>query len=202
MGFDSEKLTEFTNAIRDLPHVELYTSMEAVGAQAEYIRDGLDYEQWLRNVHTLMKSNSVKALHVMCTINGLCLDSLPRFLNTLLDLKRLYGRDKINFTLNILRFPSFQSALVFPDAIRDRYRAELAEWLYKNRANPWLQEHELNHTQRLVDYLDVVKTPHSDAFETPKLLNDFKQFYTQYDQRRNKDFGATFPALTPWYNTL
>ena len=45
LGFDSEKLTEFTNAIRDLPHVELYTSMEAVGAQAEYIRDGLDYEQ-------------------------------------------------------------------------------------------------------------------------------------------------------------
>ena len=164
LGFDSEKLQEFTDAIQDLPHVELYTSMEAVGAQAEYIRDGLDYNQWLANVHSLMKSNTVKALHVMCTINALCLDSLPEFLNRLLDLKQLYGRNKINFTLNILRFPSFQSALVFPDNIRERYRVELAEWLYKNRANPWLQEHEINHAQRLVDYLDVVKTPHSDAF--------------------------------------
>ena len=202
LGFDSEKLTEFIDAVRDLPHVELYTSMEALGAQAEYIRDGLDYEQWLRNVHTLLKSNSIKALHIMSTINGLCLDSLPRFLNTVLDLKRLYGRDKINFTLNILRFPSFQSALVFPDEIRSRYRAELAEWLFKNRANPWLHEHEINHTQRLVDYLDVVKTPHSDAFETPKLLNDFREFYQQYDQRRGKNFAQTFPALNAWYQTL
>ena len=202
LGFDQEKLREFIEAIRPLPHVELYTSMEAVGPQAEYIRDGLDYTQWLDNVHTLLKSNTVKALHVMCTINALCLDSLPRFLNTLLDLKRLYGRDKINFTLNILRFPSFQSGLVFPDTIRESYRAELAEWLYKNRANPWLQEHEVNHTQRLVDYLDVVKTPHSDTFEMPKLLNDFKQFYTQYDQRRGKDFVAAFPRLANWYQSL
>lgn len=202
LGFDREKLTEFTDAVRDLPHVELYTSMEAVGTQAEYIRDGLDYDQWLNNVHTLLKSNTVKALHVMCTINALCLSSLPRFLNTLLDLKRLYGRNKVNFTLNILRFPSFQSGLVFPDTIRERYRAELAEWLYKNRSNPWLQEHEINHTQRLVDYLDVVKTPHSDAFEAPKLLNDFAKFYQQYDQRRGKDFAAAFPELKQWYNSL
>ncbi len=202
LGFDQTKLNEFIDAIRPLPHVELYTSMEAVGAQAEYIRDGLDYNQWLNNVHTLLKSNTVKALHVMCTINALCLDSLPRFLDRLLDLKRLYGRDKVNFTLNILRFPSFQSALVFPDTVRNCYRAELAEWLFKNRSNPWLQEHEINHAQRLVDYLDVVKTPHSDAFEMPKLLSDFKNFYAQYDQRRGKDFAATFPELTEWYNKL
>jgi len=48
----------------------------------------------------------------------------------------------------------------------------------------------------------VVKTPHSDAFDMPKLHNDFKQFYTQYDHRRNKNFVNTFPKLTNWYNTL
>jgi hypothetical protein len=53
-----------------------------------------------------------------------------------------------------------------------------------------------------VDYLDVVKTPHSDAFDKPKLLNDFKKFYQQYDQRRNKNFTATFPGLADWYNSL
>jgi hypothetical protein len=65
-----------------------------------------------------------------------------------------------------------------------------------------MHEHELNHTQRLIDYLDVVKTPHSEAFEMPKLHNDFKQFYTQYDQRRSKDFVDTFPKIKDWYNTL
>jgi organic radical activating enzyme len=202
LGFDSAKLQEFVTAIEPLPHVELYTSMEAVGSQAEYIRDGLDYAQWLTNVHTLLRSRAVKTLHVMCTINALCLDSLPELLNQLMDLKRLYGRDQVSFTLNILRFPSFQSALVLPEHIRTGYRVVLEEWLYKNRANPWLHEHEVNHTQRLIDYLDVVKTPHSDAFEMPKLLNDFRQFYQQYDGRRHKNFGAAFPKLTALYDSI
>ena len=199
LGFDSAKLQEFVTAIESLPHVELYTSMEAVGTQAEYIRDGLDYAQWLANVHTLLKSRAVKALHVMCTINALCLASLPQLLDQLMDLKRLYGRDQVSFTLNILRFPSFQSALVLPEDIRTRYRVVLEEWLYKNRANPWLHEHEVNHTQRLIDYLDVVKTPHSDTFEMPKLLNDFRQFYSQYDQRRGKNFVSAFSELKEWF---
>ena len=52
------------------------------------------------------------------------------------------------------------------------------------------------------DYLDIVKTPHSETFDRPSLLNDFKQFYTQYDTRRNKNFTQTFPALADWYTTL
>jgi organic radical activating enzyme len=202
LGFDADKLQEFVTAIEPLPHVELYTSMEAVGTQAEYIRDGLDYAQWLANVHTLLQSRAVKALHVMCTVNALCLDSLPELLNQLMDLKQLYGRDQVNFSLNILRFPSFQSALVLPEDIRTRYRVTLEEWLYKNRTNPWLHEHEVNHTQRLIDYLDVVKTPHSDTFEIPKLLNDFRQFYSQYDGRRHKNFSAAFPKLAAWYDSI
>ena len=47
-----------------------------------------------------------------------------------------------------------------------------------------------------------LKTPHSEAFDMPKLLNDFKHFYTQYDQRRGKDFSAAFPELQEWYDTI
>ena len=202
LGFDREKLTEFIEAVRPLPHVELYTSMEATGIQAEYIRDGLDYRQWLDNVQALIESSAVKAVHVMCTINALCLDSLVAHLDTMLELKQMYGRDAVNFTLNILRFPSFQSALVLPDHLRTRYRLELEQWLFTNQLNPLLHEHEINHTQRLIDYLDVVKTPHSDTFERPALLNDFVKFYQQYDQRRGKNFVEAFPALKDWYNRL
>ena len=200
LGFDSEKLQEFIDAIRPLPHVELYTSMEATGASAEYIRDGLDYAQWLTNMHTLLSSNTVKAVHVMCTINALCLTTLPELLDQLLELKRTYGRERVNFTLNILRFPSFQSALVLPDELRNQYRDDLATWLATHHADPMLHEHEINHTQRLIDYLDVVKTPHSDTFEMPKLRNDFREFYSQYDARRAKDFALTFPKLKKLLN--
>ena len=138
----------------------------------------------------------------MCTINALCLDTLPELLDTIMDLKRLYGRDQVSFTLNILRFPSFQSALVLPTKIRTHYKVMLEQWLLTNCVNPLMHEHEVNHTQRLIDYLDVVKTPHSDAFDMPALLNDFYKFYSQYDSRRVKSFVTTFPELKEWYHDL
>jgi hypothetical protein len=108
----------------------------------------------------------------------------------------------INFSLNILRFPSFQSPLILPDYLRRTFELNLREWRLNHLRNKLMHEHELNHLQRLIDYLDVVKTPHSDAFEMPKLHNDFKQFFTQYDQRRNKNFADTFPLLATWYNDI
>jgi len=138
----------------------------------------------------------------MCTINALCLETLSDHLNYLVSLKKKYGKEKINFTLNILRFPSFQSALVLLDDLRTQFRDQLVEFLVQHQGQTYLHEHEVNHTQRLIDYLDVVKTPHSEAFELPKLLNDFSKFYFQYDQRRNKNFGATFSKLKAWYDNL
>jgi hypothetical protein len=138
----------------------------------------------------------------MCTINALCLDTLDVFLDQLVRLKKVYGSQRVNFTLNILRFPSFQSALVLPESLKTHYRNRLTNWINKHHGNDILQEHEINHALRLIDYLDIVKTPHSEAFELPKLLNDFRQFYTQYDQRRSKDFCRTFPALEEWFQTL
>jgi len=202
LGMDPIKLQEFIAKVEDIPHLEIYTSMEAIDAQAEYIRDGLDYSQWMHNVQELLEHDSIKALHIMCTINALCLSSLPDLLTQIVNLKRVYGKMRVSFTLNILRFPSFQSPLILPDYLRRTFELNLTEWLRNHRCNPLMHEHELNHLRRLIDYLDVVKTPHSEAFEQPKLLNDFKQFHMQYDQRRNKNFAKTFPLLADWYDTI
>ena len=182
--------------------VDLYTSNESVGLQAEYIRDGLVWDDWANNVERLLDSRKFRTIHIMNTINALCLYSLDQFLECIMNWKREYGRDAVSFTLNILRFPSFQSPLVLPDELRTIFRQRLEVWLDARKDSEFLHEHELNHVQRLIDYLDIVKTPHSEAFDRPKLLNDFKQFYTQYDQRRDKDFGLAFPALKPWYDSL
>ena len=183
-------------------NIDLYTSNEAIGLQAEYIRDGLVWDDWANNVERLLDSDKFQGIHVMCTINALCLDSLDSLLDCILNWKLEYGKQAISFTLNILRFPSFQSPLVLPTELKIHYKTVLETWLANNGDNRHLHEHEINHLQRLVDYLDVVKTPHSEAFEMPKLLNDFKQFYTQYDQRRGKDFGLAFPNLKTWYDSI
>ena len=202
LGMDSDKLQEFIAKVKDIPHLEIYTSMESVSDQAEYIRDGLDYNQWLHNIQALLEEDSIKAVHCMCTINALCLNSLDTLLDKLVELKKIYGRERVSFTLNILRFPSFQSALVLTEHLLLYYRNRLIMWTTRHQGQEYMHEHEINHLSRLIEYLDRVKTPHSDTFEMPKLHNDFKQFHTQYDQRRSKDFVTTFPVLKTWYDTL
>jgi organic radical activating enzyme len=182
--------------------VDIYTSNESMGPQAEYIRDGLDWSAWIANMHKLASSGKIRGLHVMNTVNALCLDSLPEFIDFMVELKQQYGTDFPNFTLNILRFPSFQSPLVLSDELRTHYRNQLSNTLIKYKDSDILQEHEHAHLRRLVDYLDVVKTPHSEAFDMPKLHNDFREFYTQYDQRRGKDLASTFPNLKEWFMSL
>ena len=195
---DVDRLLENTRDVE----FDLYTSNEASGLQAEYIRDGLVWQDWADNMEKLMQSNQLRGLHVMCTINALCLDSLPTLLDIIIQWKQENGDDFPNFSLNILRFPSFQSPLVLPDDIRTEYKDNLQVWFDNNKDNEFLHQMELNQVQRLIDYLDVVKTPHTGSAERSVLQQDFKQFYVQYDQRRNKSFTTTFPKLADWFNSL
>jgi len=199
LAMEQDKIDRLLEAAKDV-ELDLYTSCEATNDHAEYIRDGLDYQQWLQNVEYLLESKKLRGLHVMCTVNSLCLLTLPYLLKQIVYLKKKYGKDAINFTLNILRFPSFQSPLVLDKEFRIAQANRLG--IFKTNYGSELHEFERNHIDRLIDYLQLVDKPHSDAFEEQKLLSDFKNFYEQYDQRRNKNFIETFPELKEWYNDL
>ena len=202
LGFDQSVLERMLSATEGNV-LTLYSSNEAIGVQAEYIRDGLVWDQWIANMAFLLDSKRLKSLNVMCTINALCLDSLPEFLDQIVSWKKKYGSSNISFSLNIMRFPSFQGPLVLPDHLREYYRQKLIAW-YSNYKEGWtIHEFEKNHVERLIDYLDMVKTPHGEGFDRLKAEQDFKNFYMQYDERRNKTFNNAFsPVMVEWYNGI
>lgn len=190
---DVDRLIESTKGIE----LDVYTSCEAVGLHAEYIRDGLDWKAWLVNVEKLATSG-IRGLHVMCTINALCLPGLPVFITTMIALKKTYGRDFPSMSFNILRFPSFQSAYVLPLVLRQEYADAIEDSLGQNKDSELMHEHEVNQLTRLITYLrEPVTGP-----ELPRMQNDFKQFYAQYDQRRGKNFVETFPELKEFYEQI
>lgn len=184
-----------------VPHFEVYTSNESVGAHSDYIRDGMKYDEWKANMHRLCKEANLHSLHVMMTINSLCLSSITEFMDEMLEYKREYGHRFPTMTLNILRFPSFQSAAILPKELKLQYRDKLKTWLdtvvakdEKDREGfRMVTDMERAHVQRLIDYLESVETPHKNTSEKDKLYNDFKNFFLQYDVRRGKSFRATFP---------
>ena len=195
LGFKRDILERLLDSTQGI-ELDIYTSNESMGTHAEYIRDGLEWKQWVGNLIFLLETKKVRGIHVMCTINALCLPSLSEFLYNMMKLKEKYGREALSFTLNILRFPSFQSPMILPAELRARYSKELSEFLFNNKNNKALHEHELEHIKRLIDYLQ------QDTTVDTNLLQDFKNFYQQYDQRRGKDFKYTFTQLTNWYETL
>jgi len=163
LGAKQSIIDRFKTKLKGFKNFHLYTSCEATFEQAEYIRDGLDYSDWFSRVLHMMVDKVPSEIHNMATINALCLESLPEFLEKMIWFKnasKVYG-PTINFTLNILRFPSFQSPLVLPDDLRDKFKGDLEKFLTNN--NKWLEGMEIDQTQRLIDYLDVVKTPHAGA---------------------------------------
>ena len=202
LGAKQSIIDRFKKKLKGFKNFHLYTSMEATHKQAEYIRDGLDYSEWFSNFLHMMVDKVPSEIHNMCTINALCLESLPELLEKILFFKnagKVYGA-KVNYTLNILRFPSFQSPLVLPDDLRNKFKGDIQKFLNNNAKH--LEHMEIDQTQRLIDYLDVVKTPHAGAAEQSKLQKDFKAFYSQYDKRSGKDFEKTFPIIGEWYRGI
>lgn len=202
LGMKQDLLEKLIDRAQYIEDFQVYTSCEATGAIAEYIRDGLDYAQWKRNAERLIEEGKIKTLHMMMTINALCLYSITDFLDDLLVWKQRYGRDFPVFSVNILRFPSFQSPLMLPDEMRSERKAVIEAWFEKNKDSPLLHQFETTQLQRLIDYLDVVKTPHMGASAQAELQRDFKNFHIQYDARRGKNFVETFPMLADWYNSI
>ena len=202
LGAKKDLIDKLITASHNINHVELYTSCEAIGKQAEYIRDGMIWNEWTDNLTAILEKGNFKALHVMATINALCLPDLTDFLDYMMFTKEQYGKNYPTFTLNILRFPSFQSPTVMPSVLRNEYANELNQWYVKNGASNLLHDMERQHILRLITYLREVDSPHAGASSQAQLQTDFKNFYQQYDVRRDKNFASTFPKLKDWINSI
>jgi hypothetical protein len=203
-----DKLIEYSHFV---PYMEVYTSCEAFGAHAEYIRDGFDWNKWIHNLGRLHTEGNIKKTHMMMTINSLCLASIVQFMDQMMEFKKIHNTVYPTMSLNILRFPSFQSCAMLPTEIRQKYKDQLQVWLDNQIAmdsrtsdgKQMLMSIEREQTQRLIDYLDVIKTPHKNVKDIEQNRRDFKQFYAQYDVRRGKNFRATFPPeFVAFYDSI
>ena len=204
LGQKDELFEELLRASHNIKSFHLYTSCEAVGAQAEYIRDGLKWEKWIYNIEKMLKEGNVKSINCMMTINSLCLFSITEFMDEILRIKREYKTSSPNCSFNILRFPSFQSIVTLPKEIRLERADHIEKWVnenYDGGANFFL-DWERDGMLRLISYIREVETGHSHTSSIETRERDFKSFYTQYDVRRNKNFVETFPTLKEWFENI
>ncbi len=107
LGQKDELLEELIKSTHSFKTFHLYTSCEATGKQAEYIRYGLIWEKWLKNMYRVCEEGKLASLNVMMTINSLCLFSLTEFMDEVIKMKKKFGKNFPICSFNILRFPSY-----------------------------------------------------------------------------------------------
>ena len=197
-----QKLIDTTKDI-DIKGFDLYTSCEAYGPAANYIRSGLDYDQWRANLVKFIEEADYNQVICMMTINSLCLYSITEFMDDMFSLKEKYGMNSPGIDLNILRWPAFQSPLNLVDSEKIKVHKKLAAWYEEKKDHPLMMDHEKAQIERLIKYVDVVEQGHTSTEEDKtKHYHDFKSFYEQYDVRKNLNFRETFPELVEWYDSI
>lgn len=204
LGQKKKLLDALIESSHNFKDFTIYTSCEAVGLQAEYIRFGLEWDVWLKNMYRVNEEANVKSVNVMMTINSLCLFSITEFMDEMLKLKAKYGSSAAVMSFNILRFPSFQSIVTLPTEIRMERAAVMEEWLEKNWNNGknGFMDMERDGLLRLIEYTRTVTTGHEFTSSIESRIRDFRSFYTQYDKRRGFDFHKAFPMLSNWFNGI
>jgi hypothetical protein len=205
LGQKKELLDALIESSHSFKDFSIYTSCEATGLQAEYIRYGLDWKVWLDNLDRVNREAKVKSVNIMMTINALCLFSITEFMDEMLKVKKEFGHQAAGMSFNILRFPSFQSIVTLPREIRLERANHIEKWLEKNYNGGdvrGLMDWERDGILRMIEYIRQVDTGHAHTSSLESRERDFKSFYSQYDKRRKLDFIKAFPMLEEWWNSI
>lgn len=201
---EDKLISKFISAVNELQNsvkkIEIYTSLESTGNQAEYARYGLDYNKWLENVNKVLTETALN-VNIMTTINVLSLPTFNNFIEVIMQLRTKYNTDfaynRIPLSVNYLRWPPHLSVKILDQSDREKYSKEIKKycesWLkyFSTEKYARLYLEEWDQIQRFCDYL----------IQDEKLVQekqDFITFVNELDKRRNTNFSNTFPE----YNKL
>lgn len=211
-GVDAEVIDNFIERINKLQHdrcirsCTVYTSNEAHGKQAEYIRYGMDYELWERNLREMVGNTRAKVV-IMSTINNLSFPSYQKFLEVVLDIKLKHTTRSRHLCLALdfpyLRHPEFLAGWVAtPDMLHHMKEALLyAQENHEQGDGAGFYVFETERMNRAIQLFDkkIAEGEQNPGARDTKRAS-FYQFVNEYDRRRKTNFLETFPEYEEFYH--
>ena len=200
---DESRLLKLIDVSKHFDDYHIYTSCEGYGRAAEFVRAGLDYDQWKKNLFLLQTTAPKIKTSVMLTVSALSVWTIDKFVEDMMDLREKtngQGHPPYHMSVNILRFPSFQSVNILPQPVKDQIATNIER---ATNAAKYLTEYEKNSLLRCVVYLRSVDTGYEDKDSLEDKLHDFKSFITQYSVRKDLQIDACMPTeFLDWFNVL
>ena len=198
-----QKYLTYVKAICDgrIEHFMQYVSLDGWGEQAEYMRNGLDFDLlWDRVNQFLTEVPNYSSLTFIITMNNLSVTSLDKLFAGILGLRKVYSTDyqRVWFDTPVLREPAWQSLQILPESYVERLEL-LWAWMIRQietEAEPFkgFKDYELHRLDRDIAWMRSAQlTDHSRA------KADFYCFFSEHDRRRGTDFLKTFPEMRSWW---
>jgi hypothetical protein len=184
-----------------IEHFMQYVSLDAWGAQAEYIRHGLDFDLlWDRVDQFLTEIPSYNSLTFIVTMNNLSVSSLDQLLAGILDLRKKHSTtyQRVWFDTPVLREPAWQSLQTLGesyagrlDAVKDYMAAHL-----ETPANPFkgFKDYEVARLDR-----DIAWMRSGQDADHCRSQADFYRFFSEADRRHKTNFLQVFPEMRSWW---
>jgi len=187
---------------------KIFTSCDGHGRAAEYIRDGLDYEQWKRNIQKVLDQVPECTFTIMSTYNALSISTYLDFLKDVVEIKRKYGgADGRNspFILDTpyLRHPEHQAIFILPNRWADKIK-EQVDYVFENIENP-TDPNRTNQSfypweaDKFKRIHELMLSKEEMEFKVTQAQKDFVAFVDEHDRRRGTNFSETFPEYMDLY---
>ena len=214
LGIPKKLFDEFVLKIEKILDKELvhefiiFTSCDTWGAQAEYIRNGFDYNLFKERIDFLLDKFKPLTIDIMSTYNALSVPNYKYLIEDVVELKRRhhnpyrYWGSSLLLDSSYLRFPEHQSVKILEDtwvsAIDEQ--AKLVDFYEQVRTGVvdghGFTDIEINKIIRIKDWF--TSSEGNKMIDTNR--KDFHTFITQHDIRRNTNFCKTFPELEEFYH--
>jgi organic radical activating enzyme len=175
---------------------QLFTSVDTYGKNSEFIRFGLNYEDYMNNVRLFLTEVKDADLVFMCTYNALSVINFSPFLKAVTGLKKEF-RSKENYTRVLLdtpylRDPKFLSCYILNDSFWHYIEKDLAylkESMFDENGNQLYYEHEVTKFERILSWLQSLEeNKHREGY---RIL--FARFVEEYCKRKEIKFTDYCP---------
>ena len=183
--------------------LDVYTSIDAFGARAEYIRHGLNHNVFWDNIEKLLTANNKIKVIVMCTFNALSITSFLDLLKKIREMNVKYKNTERWIALEIdiayLRHPFHQTVQV----LTENYVQEMEDIISFISENQLSLHEEKSgfHQMHLIKSKRILEWMKSGLSEDLKkeYQKDFYLFFTEHDRRRGTNFLKAFPELQSFW---
>lgn len=183
-----EKIKKLSVDRHKFKQINLAVSIDAIGPRAEFIRKGLDWENFEKNLDFSLENGFT--VELLATVSCLVVDDLPEFLDWYVKKKNTH-RD-LKLVLSLIRWPNFQRIQMLPYTIRLDRASKLGDWLKNNIDNI-----DTMTAHQITNIIDLLRD--NNKIIDPVEQQDTKIFFKQYSSRNRLDITSTFSKdISDW----